>query len=73
VIRVCGEAGAVPEIVIVAESPEAMAPRSHESVVVPEQDPCEGVTEPTARFEGSTSVTTTSPSTFGPWFATFSL
>jgi hypothetical protein len=55
---------------IVALPPFANAPTAHDTVVVPLQDPCDGVAETNVVPAGSTSVTTTLLAAPGPLLTT---
>lgn len=56
--------------VIVALPPVANAPTAHDTVVVPLQDPCDGVAETNVAPAGRTSVTTTPLAALGPLLTT---
>jgi hypothetical protein len=57
----------------VAEPLAAIVPREQMTVLVPEQDPCEGVDETNVVPAGRTSVTITLAAGLGPAFATVRL
>ena len=70
---VCGCAGAVTGIVIVATSFAFMAPSAQVTVVVPEHEPDVVVAAPAGvTLPGRVSVTVTLGSLSGPWFSTVS-
>jgi hypothetical protein len=54
----------------VAERPAATVPREQLTVLVPEQDPCDGVAETNVVPAGRTSATVTLAAGLGPAFAT---
>jgi hypothetical protein len=64
------EIGLVTTITTAAEPPLAMEPREQLTVLVPEQDPCEGVAETNVVPAGKTSLTVTPAAELGPAFAT---
>src|ERR1017187_2446489 len=64
------EFGLATTITTVAEPPLAMVPREQLTVLVPEQDPCDGVAETNVEPAGKTSFTVTPAAELGPAFAT---
>ena len=64
------ELGLETTITTVAEPPLAMVPRGQLMVLVPEQDPCDGVADIYVVPAGKTSLTVTPAAELGPAFAT---
>jgi hypothetical protein len=64
------EPGLITTITTVAVPPLAMVLREQETVLVPEQDPCDGVAETNVVPAGKTSLTVTPAAELGPAFVT---